>query len=70
MIDFDKVLEHVGGFGKYQITSKSYRWLVWEPKFESGMSGKASGLDEDLTKIYCPMRNAGQMTFGKMHPRL
>ena len=22
MIDFDKVLEHVGGFGKYQITSK------------------------------------------------
>ena len=50
MIDFDKVLEHVGGFGKYQITSKSYRWLVWEPKFESGMSGKASGLDEDLTK--------------------
>ena len=48
MIDFDKVLEHVGGFGKYQITSKSYQWLVRGQKFESGMSG--NGLDEDLTK--------------------
>ena len=38
MIDFDKVLEHVGGFGKYQITSKFSsiaRPASRDPKIES-----------------------------------